>query len=243
MESSGDISRCTEPTRHNQLIDCDTHGYAAPPLAPASPFPWESFSVRGRVGMRSSLSHTHREKALCLCEYRVAILSGCCFVPTPIPAFLSLLQHRYYPRKGDWPHKKRGRETPRGEHTGILLGVLPMVLHIYHVSVGEQEFEFMLDLNTSSQAAMQADLQATLDEVSPSMLKHVQEAAAGGSTLMCESCHTSPAARLLHHLLFFTDAAPPRVEDIPSVVCMAARCEKESNDQHQRELREAGVGM
>lgn len=124
-----------------------------------------------------------------------------------------------------------------------------MVLYIYTACVEEKEFSITMDLNVASPEAMNADLKLTLDEISDSMLDHLRKtfeatASAGAdggkeSTLMCSSCHTAPATRLVHHLLFFHDAQPPRVEDFPTPVCPILECEALSNGRHWLELESA----
>lgn len=132
-----------------------------------------------------------------------------------------------------------------------------MVLYLYSASVGEKEFSFNMDLNVASQATIDADLKLTLDEVSDSILKNLRESGVvpsesnvtGEDTqgeekgkLMCFSCHKAPTTRLVHHLLFFDHAHPPRVEDLPTPVCPSLDCERLCNGRHWMEL-EAAISL
>eukprot|EP00796_Vickermania_ingenoplastis_P001143 gene1143-672_t len=122
-----------------------------------------------------------------------------------------------------------------------------MVLYAYHATLEESEFSLNLDINTTSPSATDQDIRMTLDEVSEPMLQHVKAAYAkrvgdGGlaeAELPCASCRTAPATRLVHHLLFFPQVDPPRVEDLPTPVCPSAACEALCNQRHWMELEEA----
>lgn len=111
-----------------------------------------------------------------------------------------------------------------------------------------------MDLNITSSGTLNADLTLTLDEISDTILEQLRVPSstkssalnalkdahnAENSSLMCSSCHTAPATRLVHHLLFFDDAQPPRVEDLPTPVCPSLQCEMLSSARHWMELETA----
>lgn len=95
-----------------------------------------------------------------------------------------------------------------------------MVLHIYHATIGEKEFQFSTEINNTTKESFAADVNKVVEEVSSTMLEQLT-----GEDAMCSTCKTAPAVRLIHQTMLFDKVFPPRVEDMPYPVCNNPNCD------------------
>ncbi|KAG5511160.1 hypothetical protein JKF63_07102 [Porcisia hertigi] len=109
-----------------------------------------------------------------------------------------------------------------------------MVLHIYHVAVGEKEFQFSTDINKLTQETYERDVNRVIEEVSSTVLEQLT-----GEDALCCTCKAAPATRLVHHTMLFADTFPPRVEDLPQPVCSSSDCEAVAKASYMLDMEDA----
>ncbi|KAG5486690.1 hypothetical protein LSCM1_07943 [Leishmania martiniquensis] len=95
-----------------------------------------------------------------------------------------------------------------------------MVLHIFHVAVGEKTFQFSANIDKLTQETYERDVNKTIEEVSCTILEQLT-----GEDALRYTCKATSATRLIHHTMLFAETFPPRVEDLPQPVCNSANCE------------------
>lgn len=121
-----------------------------------------------------------------------------------------------------------------------------MVLHVYHASIGNKEFQFNLEMNALTQETFELDLAAALEEVSETMLSHLRVKRTSDDReedAQCCACRAAPATRLIHHTMLFSDGFPPRVEDLPQPVCAASECETRAKAQFLMDMEVAASAL
>ena len=112
------------------------------------------------------------------------------------------------------------------------------VLYVYHAAIDDKEFEFSIDVPSTAEAAQQLDamhraVTSAVDEASSAVLDSVQPVA-------CVSC-SKPAVKLQHNLMYFDEAVPRRVEDIPQPLCSSVRCARDAAVSMKRDLKAASA--
>ncbi|EPY29578.1 MYND finger domain-like protein [Strigomonas culicis] len=106
------------------------------------------------------------------------------------------------------------------------------MLHTYHAEIGDKTFQFSLELPTPiTEATFQMEVAKAVEEVSESMLSHLSD-----EDKMCVVCKKVPAARLTHHPMLFSEAFPPRIEDIPQQVCASPECAVLAEAQYMMDM-------
>ncbi|CAJ1016842.1 MYND finger containing protein, putative [Leishmania lindenbergi] len=113
-----------------------------------------------------------------------------------------------------------------------------MVLHIYHVTVGEKEFQFSTNIDKRTQETYRRDVNKAIEEVSSTILEQLT----GGDALCC-TCKAAPATRLIHHTMLFAETFPPRVEDLPQQVCNSANCEAVAKASYLMDMEDATMAQ
>lgn len=108
-----------------------------------------------------------------------------------------------------------------------------MVLHIYHATVGEKEFQCSTEISKLTPELYEADVRKLIDEVSFTILAQLT-----GADAMCFACKTARATQLLHHTMLFAEVFPPRVEDMPQPLCNSEECKAAANALHMMNLEE-----
>ncbi|KAG5485867.1 hypothetical protein CUR178_07460 [Leishmania enriettii] len=109
-----------------------------------------------------------------------------------------------------------------------------MVLHIYHATVGEKEFQFSTNIHTLTQETYERDVNKAINEVSSTLLEQLT-----GDDALCCTCKVTPATRLIHHTMLFTETFPPCVEDLPQPVCNSANCEAVAKASYLMDMEDA----
>lgn len=108
-----------------------------------------------------------------------------------------------------------------------------MVLHIYHATIGEKEFQFSTEINKLNQETYEVDVKKAIEEVSSSLLEHLS-----GEDAQCCACKSAAAVRLIHHTMLFDQTFPPRVEDLPQPVCAAENCEAVARASYMMDMED-----
>lgn len=139
-----------------------------------------------------------------------------------------------------------------------------MVLHVYHASIDDREFEFTIEIE--SEGLFHQAVQAALVEASSTMLSSFdtplnptsssssageddpssnaspEAASSSGASvgLQCHACRVNAATELLHFPMLFDEVIPPRVEDLPQPICGAPSCRMQTIEE-MRSVLPAGV--
>lgn len=111
-----------------------------------------------------------------------------------------------------------------------------MVLHVFHASLEDKEFEFTIDIDATAPDGFNTAVAAALEECSATMLEQVQP-------VKCCSCGKENAVRLVHHPMLFDQVVPPRVEDMPQPVCSSSECFRAAGDEMKSLLKRAVPGL
>lgn len=95
-------------------------------------------------------------------------------------------------------------------------------LYTYHAAIDDKEFEFPVEIDDDSETSVKSKIDFILQEAGPTMLQQFPHA-------KCSVCEKRPATRLVHHPMVFDAVVPPRIEDIPQLVCSQVECFHASN--------------
>lgn len=106
-------------------------------------------------------------------------------------------------------------------------------LYTYHAAIDDKEFEFPIEVeSSSSDLAIRERIDFILKEAGPTMLEQFPD-------VLCSVCKQRPATMLAHHPMVFDQVVPPRIEDIPQLLCSNAECFYTSNKNFDDEMRSA----
>lgn len=113
------------------------------------------------------------------------------------------------------------------------------ILYVYHASLEAKEFDFEIQVPSSSSSpsllqAVHEKLQESINEASSTILAQVQPTP-------CVTCG-SPAVKLVHHLMYFDDVIPRRVEDVPDPLCGRGVCETSSTKKWNEMMQTMNPG-
>ncbi|CUG92532.1 MYND finger domain-like protein, putative [Bodo saltans] len=104
-------------------------------------------------------------------------------------------------------------------------------LYTYHAAVDDKEFEFPVEIEDDSEASVRNKIDFILQEAGPTMLQQFPGA-------KCCICEKRVATRLVHHPMVFDNVVPPRIEDIPQLVCSQADCFIASNKDVKEAMKQ-----
>lgn len=137
-------------------------------------------------------------------------------------------------RSGTPPGQRLSSLPPSSFRRCFLL----QMLHIYHASIGEKEFQFSAEINRLSRETYEADVARLVEETSSTMLESLQ-----GEDALCCACRKGAAVRLIHHTMLFDQVFPPRVEDLPQPVCASAECAAVSEARYMMDMEDVATAQ